>query len=63
MKTNASNNHALTLHTDGSPGLVENLSLFSPCSSNKSMTRSVETTAILALLGDQAIAVIFAAPS
>lgn len=49
--------------TFGSAGLVENLSLLSPCSSYNRTTLSTVHTANLALLGDQAMHVTFAAPS
>ena len=51
------------LFTFMSAGLVENLSLRSPCSSYSSTTRSTVQTANLALLWDQAMQVTFAAPS
>lgn len=46
-----------------SKGLVENLSLLSPCSSYSSTTRSTVHTANLVLFGAQAIHVTLAAPS
>ena len=45
-----------------SAGLVENLSLFSPCSSKRVTTRSTPHTASFLLLGAQHIAVILAGP-
>lgn len=46
-----------------SAGLVENLSLRSPCSSYSKTTRSTVQTANLALFWDHAMQVTFAAPS
>lgn len=46
-----------------SRGLVENLSLLSPCSSYSSTTRSTVHTANLVLFGAQAMHVTLAAPS
>ena len=46
-----------------SAGLVENLSLRSPCSSYSNTTRSTVQTANLALFWDHAMQVTFAAPS
>ena len=51
------------VQTFASPGLVANLSRFSPLSSNKITTLSEDTTAILVLFGAHAIEVILAAPS
>lgn len=51
------------VHTSGLAGLVANLSLFSPCSSNNRTTLSIVHTASLLLLGAQAKAVTLAALS
>ena len=53
----------MVTHTLGSAGLVANLSLFSPNSSNSITTRSTVTTASLVLFGAQARAVTLDAPS
>lgn len=58
--TNLKQKLLLTLE---SAGFVENLSLLSPFSSNSRTTLSAVDTANFTLLGDQANAVIFAAPS
>lgn len=51
------------LLTSGLAGFVENLSLFSPCSSKSSTTLSTVHTASLLLLGAQARAVTLDGPS